>query len=140
MALETKKDQLTLGELIDKFERISKRQKVRLDDGRTEAYVQFDFEYFFPNSIDSWRGSYNELALGFIHADCGKDFITVRNFLRLLKETVGKTFEGWKGGQYKMERNTPVWVANPGNSGNTAVIDVLDDDYVVYIITGLREF
>ena len=31
-----------------------------------EAIVRYDFEYLFPTSIDSWRGSYDELALNFL--------------------------------------------------------------------------
>jgi hypothetical protein len=39
-----------------------------------------------------------------------------------------------------MNENTPIWVANDGHSGNTAVIDVVDDGYQVILITALREF
>jgi hypothetical protein len=48
-------DQLTLGELILKLEPIVEKQ------GEDEATVRYDFEYLFPNDIDSWRGSYSNL-------------------------------------------------------------------------------
>lgn len=125
-------DQLTLGELILKLEPIVKNQK----DGE-EATVRYDFEYLFPTSIDSWRGSYDELALNF---ETQGEEMKVSEFLNMLKECVGKTFTGYKGGDFTMHKGTPIWVANYSHSGNTAVIDVVDNGYVVLLITGYREF
>lgn len=60
-------DQFTLGKLISEFEKIVEKQKRRTADGKTkEATVTYDFEYLFPTEIDSWRGSYAELALNFV--------------------------------------------------------------------------
>lgn len=125
-------DQLTLGELILKLEPIVKNQK----DGE-EATVRYDFEYLFPTSIDSWRGSYDELALNF---EMQGEEMKVSEFLEMLKDCIGKTFTGYKGGDFMMHKGTPIWVANYSHSGNTAVIDVVDNGYVVLLITGYREF
>ena len=125
-------DQLTLGELILKLEPIVKNQK----EGE-EATVRYDFEYLFPTSIDSWRGSYDELALNF---ETQGEEMKVSEFLKMLKECVGKTFTGYKGGDFTMHKGTPIWVANYSHSGNTAVIDVVDNGYVILLITGYREF
>ena len=125
-------DQLTLGELILKLEPIVKNQK----DGE-EATVRYDFEYLFPTSIDSWRGSYDELALNF---ETQGEEMKVSEFLNMLKECIGKTFTGYKGGDFTMHKGTPIWVANYSHSGNTAVIDVIYNGYVVLLITGYREF
>ena len=130
-------DQLTLGELILKMEAVVARQKARIAEGKEEATVRYDFEYLFPTSIDSWRGSYAELALNF---QAEGNELTATDFLKVLKDAVGKTFCGYKGGDYVMSRQTPVWVANYGNSGNTAVLDVIDDEYQVVIVTGYRQF
>lgn len=126
-------DQLTLGELILKLEPIVKNQKS--DDD--EATVRYDFEYLFPTSIGSWRGSYDELALNF---ETEGEEMKVSEFLAMLKECIGKTFTGYKGGDFTMHKGTPIWVANYSHSGNTAVIDVVDNRYVVLLITGYREF
>src|SRR4051812_44331694 len=83
-------DQLTLGSLISRIESIIEVHKGR----EKEATVRFDFEYLFPTDIDSWRGSYSELALNFTHE--GKE-LTVTQFLALLKSAVGKEFTGYKG-------------------------------------------
>jgi hypothetical protein len=125
-------DQLTLGELILKLEPIVKNQK----EGE-EATVRYDFEYLFPTSIDSWRGSYDELALNF---ETHGNEMSVSDFLKMLKDCIGKKFIGYKGGEYTMHKGTPIWVANHSHSGNTAVIDVVDNDYEVILITGYRNF
>jgi len=125
-------DQLTLGELILKLEPIVNNQK----EGE-EATVSYDFEYLFPTSINSWRGSYDELALNF---ETQGEKMKVSEFLKMLKECIGKTFTGYKGGDFTMHKGTPIWVANYSHSGNTAIIDVVDNGYVVILITGYREF
>jgi len=124
-------DQLTLGELILKLEPIVEKQ------GEDEATVRYDFEYLFPNNVDSWRGRYSELALNFTTE--GQE-MKVSDFLIMLKDCIGKEFTGYKGGEFTMNKHTPIWVANSGNSGNTAVIDVVDNDYCIILITGYREF
>jgi hypothetical protein len=129
-------DQLTLGEIILKIEPILKKQEMIKEKYKHEAAVVFDFEYLYPIDIDSWRGIYRELALGF---ESGDNKMTVVDFYKMIKDCVGKTFTGYKGGDFVMGKNTPVWVANYGNSGNTAVIDIIDNEYEVVIITGYRE-
>jgi hypothetical protein len=130
-------DQLTLGELILKLEPIAKDQQKIIEKYGNEASVVYDFEYLYPSNIDSWRGSYAELALNF---KAEGEPLTITKFLKLLKSTIGKTFTGYKGGEFVMSKHTPLWVANYGHSGNTAVVDVLDNEYEVVLITGRREF
>ncbi len=126
-------DQLTLGEIISKCEAILAKGYKCSDDSEPE--VVFDFEYMGPTGIDSWRGIYAELSLWF-EADAR---MPLSKFITLLKNAVGETYTGYKGGEYTMSRHTPVWVANYGNSGNTAVIEVVDAGYQVILITGYRE-
>ena len=130
--LETS-DQLTLGEMILKLEPIVYAQQKR----ENEATVKFDFEYLFPTEIDSWRGSYSELALNFTSEG---EPMKVSAFLQMLKDCVGKEFTGYKGGEFKMGKLTPIWVANYGNSGSTAVIEVVDNGYEVILITAYRPY
>lgn len=136
METMSKSDQLTLGELILKLEPIVKKQLERVKEGNDEATVVYDFEYLFPTKFNSWRGIYAELALNFNTE--GKP-LKVSEFYKICKETLGKTFEGYKGGEFTMSKITPIWVANYGNAGSTALIDVVDDDYTVILITAYRE-
>ncbi len=135
-------DQLTLGEMILKLEPIIKNQEKGKKNREPTIDVYFDFEHLFPTGIESWRGIYAELALNFSvpsYNDVAPQPMSVSDFSNMLNEAVGKTFEGYKGGEFTMSKHTPVWVANYGNSGNTAVIDIVDADYEVLIMTGYRE-
>jgi hypothetical protein len=134
-----KSDQYNLGMLIDKMKEIIDNHKN--DEKEKEVLVNYDFEYLFPRSFSSWRGSYDELALDFYEYDY-KDIkpLTIQQFYKLCLDTVGQEFTGWKGGEYIMSRDTPIWIANSGHSGSTAIIDVLDKGYEVILISGYREF
>lgn len=99
-----------------------------------EARVQFDFCYLAPTTLASYRGYYDHLAIGWT-ADF-RDWPKVGDIVKRLKSAIGQTFDGWKGGEYAMDRDTPIWVANPGHTGSTGIIGVKrDGEYGVIILT-----
>lgn len=104
--------QLSLGELIAKLEAV--RDKTQ--------HLTFDFCVLPIAGLDSWRGDYAELAVGY--NDYNRVGLTVEQFLGKCKEAVGKDFEGYKGGTYQMDESTPIWAANWGDSSDTGVVDV----------------
>lgn len=128
--------QLSLGELILKLESIPDKQKK----------VVYDFGEYAPTDIDSWRGIYSELALDYEKTEPK----TVEQILSILKEANGNSFQGYKGGYFKMGRNTPIWVANYSESGisdykggldnypSVAVVEVVDGPVVV-LVTDVNE-
>lgn len=156
-------DQLMLGELILKLEAVKNK----------ELPIFFDREEYQPTGLTSWRGSYAELSItyekgggsGFYEhkEDCPKDKeydyytcecesigtslenATAKQFLEVLKKSLGKVFTGYKGGDFVMGKNTPVWVANYGTSSgfdykdediyNTKVIDITEENDKVIINT-----
>jgi hypothetical protein len=127
--------QLTLGELIGKLERIDSKSQ----SGDVKR-VDYDFGTSYPTNIDSWRGDYSHAALGYKLSgyDSNKGhhgYIEIDALLEELKSSLDKTYEGWKGGDYRYDEDTPLWIANPGNSGNTAIYDVLDDGWRVVLLT-----
>jgi len=128
-------EQLTLGELILKLEAIDPQWENHEKEMRDKV-VAFEFEYLKPTGLSSWRGSYRELAIEF---DGGKEY-SVKEFIKELKGAVGKTYQGYKGGDFLMGKATPLWVANDGNSGETAVVDIRDDTYNVYLVTKQLEY
>lgn len=72
----------------------------------------------FPDdySIDlgyphSYRGYYDRLAV-----EPGRTN-TVGNFREELEDVLGNELEGYKGGQFLMKKNTPVYVAEWGDTG-----------------------
>lgn len=130
--------QITLGELIKQIEDAGTK------NGDEDKTVCFDFGSAIPTVLDSWRGSYDELALGYElsgYDGNGKyEEATAEKLLTELKSAIGKTFTGWKGGDFTMSENTPIWVSNPGNCGNTAIVGILDKDYRLVILTAYCEY
>jgi hypothetical protein len=118
------KQQLTLGELIFVLSRIDPK-----------ADIQYDFGGFHPTTIDSYRGFYEQLAVGFdSYKKC-----TVGEFLARCNQMVGATVQGWKGGDYDVGSRTPMWVANRGHSHSTAIIGVIDLGHTAIIETAYWE-
>lgn len=123
--------QLTLGELVAKLESVKPVYQDYEGEEKPKVVV-FNFEYLHPTGLDSWRGSYSELAIEF---SADGEAPTVIDFLSSLKAAVGKEFSGYKGGEFVMGKNTPLWVANYGNSGNTGIVGVRDTEYKVILLT-----
>lgn len=79
-----------------------------------------DFCDFVPGSLDSYRGYYDQLAVEPVNSGD----TTVGQFLAKCEAAVGKTFTGYKGGDYTMDEDTRVWVSEYGRAHNTAVVGV----------------
>lgn len=94
---------MTLGELINSLKSFPK------------DYLVFIKPYdLIPIEFDSYRGYYDQLALNYeVSGVC-----TVEKLLKLAKQSVKKTFIGYKGGEFIMTKNTPVWISNYGNTSN----------------------
>lgn len=60
----------------------------------------------------SHRGDYSELAFE------PTENITFGEMLSEARSAVGATFEGYKGGDFKMSEFTPVYIANYGETGS----------------------
>jgi hypothetical protein len=97
-------NQMTLGKMID-----------RLAQMPPEATIDA-IEY--PHS---YRGYYCDLAF-----ERREGRILASNALIICKSAMGEVFEGYKGGDYQMGRNTPVWLADYGSCGQK-IVNILDD-------------
>ncbi len=106
----------------------------KLNSFPATAPVRFDFCGFSPTDFGSYRGFYDQLALGFQMAEYGKE-ITVEQLAELASKAVGKVFTGYKGGDYVMHRGTALWVANYGECWSTAICGVRDREHEVIIET-----
>lgn len=106
-------NQMTLGELIDKLDEFPASKII--------SFVKSEYEEtYYPCGTSSYRGYYDEIAVNYSSAE-----IDVGTFQRLLKQALHKTFHGYKGGEYKMELNTPVWAArDESNCSDLAIVSV----------------
>lgn len=117
--------QITLGQLIDALKTASPTGSVR-----------FDWCDLHPAGLASYRGYYEDLAIGFM---CEKwtPIVTVSDFLLECQSAIGKTFEGYKGGDFEMDRDTVLWVANYGSSTGWAIVGVKVTEFGVTLKTKL---
>ncbi len=102
---------MRLGDLIDTLAELPPDAPIQWDDGRPVG------------RLHSYRGFYRQLALG----GDGRS-PTVADVLTDAREAVDKTFEGYKGGDFVMNRHTPIWAADYGDTtdygiAGAAVID-----------------
>ena len=111
---ERKKYHLTLGGLIEAL------------DGGHDTPVRFD-NGMSPTQPHSYRGYYADLA--FERTD---GVVTAERLLVGARNCIGRTFEGYKGGDFVMSEDTPLWVASYGCTGEALVgISMVDGAFVI---------
>ncbi len=87
--------QMTLGKLISELEKYPPDTQIS--------------NIFSPHS---YRGYYCDLAF-----EPGEGTRLVGDLLDEAKDCLDKVFEGYKGGSFQMDENTPVWIAEYGKCG-----------------------
>lgn len=119
--------QMTLGQLIDVLERKDREMK-----------VDYAFGYFSPTSFHSWRGAYEELAIGYQHwAEFGYDKRPkVGKLLELATNADGGIFTGYKGGDFTMSRDNRVWISNVDEACDCGIVDVMEANGNLVIVPG----
>lgn len=99
---------LTLGGLIKFLESAPSHALVFLDDTNKS-----------PGRLYSYRGYYEDLAF----AEVGSA-PTAELLLEICKDALGKTFTGYKGGDFVMTEDTPLWVSEYGAVSGIAIVGV----------------
>jgi len=103
--------QMTIGLLLDALGREDPKAKVAIAGHERSRFC----------SPHSYRGYYHDLAF-----EVEDGSMTVNELMILLNSIIGQEFEGYKGGMYRMDFDTRIWVSAYGvNSG----------DYVSGIVT-----
>lgn len=88
--------QMTLGRFISELEKMAQDKEIK--------------NICSPHS---YRGYYSDLAF---ENESGTR--TVDSLIKQLKnECLGQTFTGYKGGDFYMDKNTPMWIADYGSCG-----------------------
>lgn len=115
---------ISLGELIDRLKKHS-----------ATAHVFLDVFHLRPTGLHSYRGYYDHLAIGWRQDDA---YTTVQDLLKLLESAIGGTFHGWKGGEYRMSRETPVWIDQAGDASGVTIcgVDGDEDSTLIHLQTG----
>jgi hypothetical protein len=112
---ERAKKQMTLGKLIKTLEGFDPNSPV--------------IGLYSPHS---YRGYYSDLAFEELVGGSRPAW----ELLEECKSILGKTFEGYKGGEFVMDENTPVWIAYYGSTGEKLIsihedgtCQAVSDDY-----------
>ena len=103
--------QISLGYLI-----------LALRKGKPDERVRFDWNHLRPTGLESYRGYYDQLAIGF--SDDRDIEMTVGELLSICEDALGRQFEGYKGGYNTMGRETRIYVANWGSCHGVGVVGV----------------
>lgn len=122
---DTDQNFLNLGEIAEALNMLDETKE-----------IAFDFGYFSPTWLHSWRGDYSQLAIDY-DLD-GRT--TVGDLMARINEALaGKVFVGWKGGGYRMRDSSLVWVSKPRDANHTAVVGFTAFRHGVIINTAWRE-
>lgn len=93
--------------------------------------VFWPFSLLFWGKIDSWRGSYDEPAVGYSF-----ETMTAAEALKDVDKVLGgKAFEGYKGGTYSYRRSSELHVDNWSEYTDGLTIESIDtsDPYEVRV-------
>lgn len=106
------KEMFTLGNLIDELEKYP-----------SEWYIEIKPFNLIPCFFCSYRGYYSDLNLTFMsRSEAEFKSTTVGELLTKAKEADGKIFYGYKGGEFLMNRNTPIWIGDDDYSSGVAIL------------------
>lgn len=121
------KYQLTLGKLIKSLESSNQRATVECTNGIS------------PGAPHSYRGYYSDLA--FELNDPTVVNLKVKDFLAVCRKVLDTTLEGYKGGDFVMDADTPLWLSAWGEADDVAMMDVMrkDDETVLIVVKSLED-
>jgi hypothetical protein len=119
---------MELGELINALELVSPKLLVAIL--KRPCFAD-------PTSLHSYRGYYTDLAIG-----GRQEPTTVEEFQKALQKAVGKTYLGYKGGQFRMTKTTPLWFSAYGDVSNLyfQALDPCPSINRLYLITAKETF
>lgn len=122
-SLAARTEQLRIGELMLMLKQYP--PELKLGSDADEAFRTS------PKCIFSYRGYYDEVA---INPFCD---MTVGDLLKAFETAINSktVFQGYKGGDFVYDKNTPVWFAEWGDPGGGMVVGVSRDGDTVTLET-----
>lgn len=109
--------QLTIGKAIDLLTAMDAQKPIKYTDGKA------------PREAMSYRGYYSDLAFD------DQDAATVGDVLANLEFVLNTELTGYKGGEFMMHENVPIWRSQYGEASGVAWMDVSDFGDFAAIIT-----
>ena len=134
--LKVEDRQLNLEQFIDKLKKLNAYLPIRYDRNIVDSdYYRFDFvneggKTAYPGLGGSYRGYYEHLAFDILDSPT-----TVEWILKEAVKSIGSTVYEYKGGDYAISRETPLWAAQYGENSQVMIVDVYatDDEAVIVL-------
>lgn len=120
---------LTLRSLISQLDKLNE----------PDEKVYFDFGRMYPTEINSYRGYYEDLAIGYTEDYRKNEPQSVAEFLNQLNACLGRSFQGYKGGTYVAGEDSAIWVANWGDTTDTIITEVKVAYSGIFLLTANEE-
>lgn len=120
---ETKTRFLNLGEITDALAALPPTMR---------AFVMVEGTLLSPDGVESYRGNCHDLAIEPVNASYER---TVCDLLGCLVAANGQTYEGYKGGDYLMHRETAVVVSHYSLCSQEYVTGVEVRDGAAVVVT-----
>lgn len=79
----------------------------------------------------SYRGYYDEIA--FESASPGVT-VTAGELVQAVENAIDRVFIGWKGGDYRMDVDTPVWISSEGMVSGRQLMGVEFEDGIMVLL------
>lgn len=106
---------LTLGGMIAALEKVTPDTAVEFDRGGA------------PTDPHSYRGYYSDLSFETGPAT------TAGELLKICREALGSTYESYKGGDFTMAENTPLWAASYGCCGPAIIAATVSGSRMILV-------
>lgn len=125
---ENNEEHWGLGKLTDALKALPSNSRV---------LIEFDSAALGYDGLCSYRGYYSDLCIEI----AGTTPYEVSLLIEELESAVGETYEGYKGGDYRMRRSTALWVDVYGQCDGFAVTGIKKMDTMqavgapLYLIT-----
>lgn len=111
--LKRERDNYNLGDLIKDLSKYPE-----------DANIEIRPFNLYPVDFCSYRGYYSDLSIEYSFD--GSNRLTCGELLKKAKECIGKTFVGYKGGDFTMTEHSVIWISNYGETTNAILTGVKD--------------
>lgn len=102
-----------------------KQLLIAVGELKPETIIRFDFGYLTPSGMHSYRGYYEDMAIGYKSGVF--DRLTAGQWLDELKSFRKEKLYGYKGGVYPVMDNTCLWVSSDSSEATGTIITGIKD-------------
>lgn len=135
---------MNVGEFIQKLDSLEKTSKVVIKYKDRKYYFKLVSYHNmredlrldnYPDFFHSYRGYYKDIAIAIGKKETN---YTVEDLLSAAKNSIGFSFEGYKGGLFTMNKDSRFWVSKCGDNSSYRCSDVTQNFGIATIYINKR--